>query len=49
MKKLINVLCAIEKDLSVIADNTEVFKIQSVGCDDDSGPKGAQIYIIFIS
>ena len=41
MKKLINVLWAIEKDLSVIAINTEAFRIRSVGCDDDSGPKGA--------
>lgn len=40
MKKLINVLWAIEKDLGVIASNTEAFKIRSVGCDDDPGPKG---------
>ena len=39
MKKLINVLWAIEKDLHVIASNTEAFRMRYIGCD-DPGPKG---------
>lgn len=39
LKKLINVLWAIEKDLSVIASNTEALRMKYVGCD-DPGPKG---------
>lgn len=39
MKKLINVLWAIEKDLRTIADNSEALRMKYVGCD-DPGPKG---------
>ena len=39
MKKLINVLWAIEKDLRVIASNTEALRMRYVGCN-DPGPKG---------
>lgn len=39
MKKLINVLWAIEKDLRVIASNMEAFRMRYVGCN-DPGPKG---------
>ena len=41
MKKLINVLWAIEKDLSVIASNTEALRMKYVGCD-DPGPIGVE-------
>jgi len=40
MKKLINVLWKIEKDLSIIASNMEAFRMRYVGCD-DPGPKGS--------
>jgi len=39
LKQLVHVLWAIEKDLSVIASNTEAFRMRYVGCD-DPGPKG---------
>lgn len=38
-KKMINVLGKIEKDLDVIASNTEAFRMRYVVCD-DPGPKG---------
>ena len=39
LKQLVRVLWAIEKDLHVIASNTEAFRMRYVGCD-DPGQKG---------
>lgn len=45
MKKLINVLWAIEKDLRVIATNSEIFRRCYVGYLDDPGDKGVPGHI----
>ena len=42
LKQLINVLWAIEKDLHVIANNTEALRNRYVGYLDDPGPKGVK-------